>query len=111
MFESCTRNLFRRSSCFTRAPFFCLIVFLLTAISALISMLSLCFSSVSGHETVVFFCVFHRSTDVKRWVSPAFFIQKRGMFSYSKEGEWGQLVGDGGWRGLDIFVVLTALFL
>lgn len=74
MFESCTRNLFRRSSCFTRAPFFCVIAFLHTAISALISMLSLCFSSVSGHETVGF---------------PVFFIQKGGMFSYSKEGEWG----------------------
>ena len=111
MFESCTRNLFRRSSCFTRAPFFCLIVFLLTAISALISMLSLCFSSVSGHETVVFSCVFHRSTDVKRWVFPVFLFRKGDVFVLECGESGGRLVGDGGWRGVDIFVVLTALFL
>ena len=74
-------------------------------------MLSLCFSSVSGHETVGFSCVFHRSTDVKRWVFHAFFIQKGGCFRTRRRGSGGQLVGDGGWRGLDIFVVLTALFL
>ena len=40
------------------------------------------------------------------------FYSERGMFSYSDGGEsGGRLVGDGGWRGLDIFVVLTALFL
>ena len=89
MFESCTRNLFRRSSCFTRAPFFCLIAFLRAAISALISMLSLCFSSVSGYEMVGFSCVFNRSTDVKRWVFPAFSIQKGGCFRTRMWGEWG----------------------
>ena len=111
MFESCTRNLFRRSSCFTRAPFFCLIAFLRTANSALISMLSLCFSSVSGYETVVFSCVFHRSTDVKRWIFPVFLFRKGDVFVLECGESGGRLVGDGGWRGVDIFVVLTALFL
>ena len=97
MFESCTRNLFRRSSCFTRAPFFCLIAFLRTANSALISMLSLCFSSVSGHETVGFSCLFYS--------------ERGDVFVLERWESGGQLVGDGGWRGLDIFVVLTALFL
>ena len=92
MFESCTRNLLRRSSCFTRAPFFCIIAFLRTANSALTSMLSLCFSSVSGHETVGFSCVFHRSTDVKWWAFPVFFIQKGGDVFVLEGGGVG-----GGW--------------
>ena len=82
MFESCTRNLFLRSSCFTRAPFFCLIAFLLTAISALISMLSLCFSSVNGHETVGFSCLFYS--------------EGGGCFRTRRRGSGGWLVGDGG---------------
>lgn len=74
-------------------------------------MLSLCFSSVSGYETVGFSCVFHRSTDVKRWIFPVFLFRKGDVFVLERWESGGQLVGDGGWRGLDIFVVLTALFL
>lgn len=48
---------------------------------------------------------------VFRWVFPVFFIQKGGCFRTRTGESGGRLVGDGGWRGRDIFVVLTALFL
>lgn len=40
-----------------------------------------------------------------------FYSEKGDVFVLERGESGGRLVGDGGWRGLDIFVVLTALFL
>lgn len=48
---------------------------------------------------------------MKRWIFPVFLFRKGDVFVLERGESGGQLVGDGGWRGVDIFVVLTALFL
>jgi len=41
----------------------------------------------------------------------SFLFRKGDVFVLECGESGGRLIGDGGWRGLDIFVVLTALFL